>query len=234
MTAAMQAAAPVGVSEAARRLGVHKSTVSRQVREGKIPNRGTRELPLVDVEEARRARAANLDHAKRRGGRSPLYAAGGASALGPAGPSGEAGPPEVPFASAELAAVSPSADVAEPAGNPSAPAPGMFVQARAERELWNARRAARDYARENALLVGRAGVEEAMTRAARLLGQRVIAGLASLAGRLAGMSDERTIAALLREEATQMLARAGEDIAQAAEDPDGGGDDPPAAADPEN
>ena len=48
------------VREAARALGVSHSTISRQVASGIIPNRGTAERPLIDVEEARAARAAHL------------------------------------------------------------------------------------------------------------------------------------------------------------------------------
>lgn len=45
----------VKMSEAARQLGVHRSTIGRQVAAGIIPNRGTDAEPLVDVEEARQA-----------------------------------------------------------------------------------------------------------------------------------------------------------------------------------
>lgn len=54
------------MSEAARQLGVHKSTVSRQVANGIIPNHGTDDKPLIDVEEARRARELGLDFSKQR------------------------------------------------------------------------------------------------------------------------------------------------------------------------
>jgi hypothetical protein len=63
----------VGVSEAARQLGVHKSTISRQVAAGIIPNHGTDAQPLVDVEEAKRARAEGLDRSKQRGQDAPLF-----------------------------------------------------------------------------------------------------------------------------------------------------------------
>jgi DNA-binding transcriptional ArsR family regulator len=45
----------VGVNEAARQLGVSPSTVSRKLSAGAIPNRGTRDRPLVDLDEARRS-----------------------------------------------------------------------------------------------------------------------------------------------------------------------------------
>ncbi|EWY36762.1 hypothetical protein N825_25345 [Skermanella stibiiresistens SB22] len=55
----------VTVSQAAELLGVNKSTVSRQV--GRLyPNRGTEKRPLIDINEARTARSANLNPAMRR------------------------------------------------------------------------------------------------------------------------------------------------------------------------
>jgi hypothetical protein len=72
----------VGVSEAARQIGVHKSTISRQLAAGIITNRGSKEKPLVDVEEARRARDRGLDRSKQRGPDSPLF--GNSSAIAPA------------------------------------------------------------------------------------------------------------------------------------------------------
>lgn len=69
------AAELVGVNEAARRLGIDPSQVSRQIKAGIIPNRGTADRPLVDVEEARQARAVGLDRSKQRGPGAPLFAA---------------------------------------------------------------------------------------------------------------------------------------------------------------
>ena len=57
----------VGVREAARQLNVNASTISRQLRAGIIPNRGTDRDPKVSVEEARRARQNNLDPSQQRG-----------------------------------------------------------------------------------------------------------------------------------------------------------------------
>lgn len=56
----------VGVTEAARAIGVHKSTISRQIAAGKIPNRGTASAPKVSITEARQARADNIDPAQQR------------------------------------------------------------------------------------------------------------------------------------------------------------------------
>ena len=55
------------VADYARHAGIHRSTVSRQVKSGVIPNRappGAR--PLIDPVEADTARATGLDHGKRR------------------------------------------------------------------------------------------------------------------------------------------------------------------------
>ncbi len=59
----------VGVRAYARMIGVTPGTISRQVASGAIPNRGTRDKPLIDPEEATKARARNLNplKARRRG-----------------------------------------------------------------------------------------------------------------------------------------------------------------------
>ncbi len=46
-------------------LGLNKSTVSRQVSKGLIPNHGTAWAPLIDVGEARAVRDRDLDKSKR-------------------------------------------------------------------------------------------------------------------------------------------------------------------------
>jgi hypothetical protein len=49
------------LTAAAREIGVAVSTLSRQVKAQKIPNRGTPERPMVSLSEARAARADNLN-----------------------------------------------------------------------------------------------------------------------------------------------------------------------------
>lgn len=56
----------VGIREAAKALGVNASTISRQVAKGVIPNRGASGAPKVSIDEARRARATNLDPSQQR------------------------------------------------------------------------------------------------------------------------------------------------------------------------
>lgn len=66
------AAALMGVRDYARRVGLNPSTISRQIRKGAIPNRGTRDRPLIDPAEADQARANNLQHLKARNRGGPL------------------------------------------------------------------------------------------------------------------------------------------------------------------
>jgi hypothetical protein len=56
----------VGIREAATALEVAASTISRQVKNGIIPNRGSAFAPKVSISEARTARAERLDPAQRR------------------------------------------------------------------------------------------------------------------------------------------------------------------------
>src|SRR5262245_23925645 len=64
----------LGVRAAARELKLNPSTISRQIAAGIIPNRGTSEVPMVDLKEARTAREAHLDRSKQRGPSAPLFA----------------------------------------------------------------------------------------------------------------------------------------------------------------
>lgn len=55
------------VAQYARHAGIHRSTVSRQVAAGVIPNNAAPgKRPMIDAAEADAARAAGLDHGKRR------------------------------------------------------------------------------------------------------------------------------------------------------------------------
>lgn len=75
---------PVSLTEAAKQLGVHKSTLSRQVAAGIIPNRGEPGgAPMVNVDEARVARTQGLDRSKQRGDGAPLFSAAIAVAAAP-------------------------------------------------------------------------------------------------------------------------------------------------------
>ena len=73
----------VGMREAARRLAQNPSTVSRQIATGIISDHGRVDAPLIDVEEARAARAAragHLDRSKQCGSETPLYTGDGPAA----------------------------------------------------------------------------------------------------------------------------------------------------------
>lgn len=56
----------IGLRECARQVGVHHSTIVRQVARGIIPNRGTPEAPKVYISEARAARERGLDLSQQR------------------------------------------------------------------------------------------------------------------------------------------------------------------------
>jgi phage terminase Nu1 subunit (DNA packaging protein) len=62
----MQQATLISPAEYARRQNLNRSTISRQIKAGKIPLRNG----LVDVQAANRAREQNLDVRKQRGGRA--------------------------------------------------------------------------------------------------------------------------------------------------------------------
>lgn len=81
MQATSEAAASlVGLREAARLLTesgkpIHHGTLSRQIQRGQIPNRGTAEKPLVNIDEVIRWRAANIDpRLQRPASPAPLLA----------------------------------------------------------------------------------------------------------------------------------------------------------------
>ena len=73
----------VGVHEAARRLARNPSIVSRPIATGIIPNHGRVNAPLVDVEEARAARAGHLDRSKQHEPEAPLYTGDAPAAAAP-------------------------------------------------------------------------------------------------------------------------------------------------------
>jgi len=108
---------PIGVTEAARALGVHPSQIRRNLKAGLFPNRGLPGRPLVDVDEARYARAKGLDHSKQRGPRAPLFASNGhvpvdgADSGDAAAPDGEAGTTYQDFRSRREAAMAAKAEI---------------------------------------------------------------------------------------------------------------------------
>lgn len=57
---------PVSLSEAARLVGVHKSTLSRDLAKGLFPNLGSDGAPLVDVAQVIAGRSRGIDIAMRR------------------------------------------------------------------------------------------------------------------------------------------------------------------------
>lgn len=153
----------VGVSEAARQLGVHKSTISRQVAAGIIPNRGTPDAPLVDVEEAKAARARGLDRSKQRGPDAPLFSA--SSAIGPA-----------PVAEEDEAAT--------PAAQPGRPTGGIdYQKARTAREGYQARLAQLDLEKQLGNLLDKGEVVDAFFTMGQRLRELLEAARLELQGR---------------------------------------------------
>lgn len=217
MTAAMQAAsssAPigaaatlplVGVSEAARQLGVHKSTISRQVDKGLIPNRGTPDRPLVNVDEARRARGENLDTSKQRGAGSALFG-GGEDGVAKAPTSG-------PYRQAEASSLaSPGGptsdaddDLLDEAPDPRAAKDDSYVTESKRVKSLQGDMLARKLAEQDGLLVGKAGVEREFETLFQAMAERVSTAARSIAGQLATMTDEREIAQLLRQTLDQAM-----------------------------
>lgn len=190
------------LTDAARELGVHKSTISRQVAAGQIPNRGTARAPMVDVDEARRARDESLDPSKQRGPDAPLFAP----------ERGEGGE-----------------DLDDDAGADSLPGPAParggarstgelnYLRVRTAREAYAAKQAQLDYEREAGQLCDRAEVQDAFYE----LGQGLRDGLErrahSLAQRLAGMTDIAAIRAVIAAEDEALLKRLTDDFARRAQ-----------------
>lgn len=211
MTASMAGAAGpatshlVGVREAARQLGLNPSTISRQIARGAIPNRGTADRPMVDMDEARRARAENLDPSKQRGPNSPLF--------------GEAPPPPDP-PDLEPTPLAEAEDEDQPAPMPAPAASNdAYKRAATAEKQTKAAMGLLSLKRQAGALVGKAGVESATEEAWRSLRDRILAISQQVAGRLASMSDEREIRTFLRAELSRTLADAAAAIDDLGPDP---------------
>ena len=179
----------VGISEAAKLLGVNKSTVSRQVAKGIIPNHAEPgRPPLVDPDEARLARTQNIDTSKSAtpglGLRQELFSAAPVS-----------GQSEMPLADDED-----DADEDKAAGSDDTVDREKlsYNTARTASVAVQAKRSQAEYLREIGQLVATADVERAAQDHARSLRDRLLALPNQVAGLLASESDERKCAALLR------------------------------------
>lgn len=186
----------VGVTEAARRLAalglrIDKSTLSRQISKGLIPNHGTGRRPLVRVGEVQRSRLANIDPSMQRGEHSTLH--------GDAPPAAEPDP-------APDAADEPALDFeADPPRQHGDPDRLSFNTARTAREAYQAKNAQLDYEQRVGKLLDRREVESAMFT----LGTQLREGLQRLAdtmpATLAGQTDPAVIRTALETAHAKLL-----------------------------
>ncbi len=169
----------LSIRGAARRLGKSHSTISRYVQGCPGLNHGTAERPLVNVEELRRHRAANLNPSRIGSHAGRLLGEGD----------------QTPVAAAEL-----------PPAATKAPDGPNYIVAKAVHETVRAQRARVDLDEKRGLLVPRAEIEDAVFDAGTVL-QRDLLGLGpQLAERLAAMANPREIAELLETEYRKVLA----------------------------
>lgn len=184
----------VGISEAARALGRNKSTISRQVASGIIPNHGEPGKPLVNIEEARAAIAANVDRSKSS-----------TPGLGVRSPDG--------MEHEQSKAVQP--DLGLDDEDDYAPAAGADEQVSADKLSYNtartalsavqAKRAQMDYMRETGQLTPRVDVERAAEDHARILRDRLLGIAPQIGGMLATETDERKCAAIVSKAIKECL-----------------------------
>jgi len=186
----------VNVSQAARALGLSKSTVSRYL--GGYPelNRGTDKRPLVDLEELRRHRADNV-HLE----------------FNPAGRSGPVGAGRVSDEVAESPALV-AAPADPPADAPTAPArPGAtYNDARAEREAVAAQRARIELDEKLGKLVPTSEVEDGAAQAAATVQTGMMRCARELPERLAHMTDPAEIRDTLETEFRRVLGQLATDL----------------------
>lgn len=188
----------VGVSEAAKALGVNKSTISRQVAKGIIPNHAEPgSPPLINIDEARLARKTDIDTSKSatrgvglRAGDDLFEAPDEADAVLPDEPAAGPDKDRLSYNTARTAAVALQAQ-------------------RAQLELM----------RELGQLVPASEVERAAQDHARGLRDRLLGLPQQIAGELSGQIDERKIIAILTTALKACLAAAVNEMDQ---DPTGG------------
>lgn len=172
-----QAQELVGVSEAARLLDRNKSTISRQVAKGIIPNHAAAgQPPLINIEEARQALRHNIDTSKSATRGVGLRAG---DDLFEAEDDVEAALPDEPVA-----------------GGPDKDRLS-YNTARTAAVALQAQRAQLELMRELGQLVPASEVERAAQDHARSLRDRLLGLPQQIAGELSGQTDERKIIAIL-------------------------------------
>lgn len=202
MTTTDTAPALLTVTEYAKLAKLNKSTVSRLVARGIIPNHAAPGAPpAIDAAEADAARLAQLDRSKIPG----LLQAGGEmkTALGLGEPAGEP-------AGAEASA-------GAPAGLPRST--DGYQKARTARETWQALEAERSYRAAIGELIDRNDAADALGEILKTMQRGFAQRIQSLAERLVGMAEPDRIAAVIREEDRKIFENLSLSLQRLAEEP---------------
>lgn len=171
----------VSVSECARRIGVHKSTISRQIAAGIIPNRNPQGTPpMVNPDEALAARRQNVD---------PLKSSSAGIGL-----------------RFEDEAADEGFGMQSPMASSHAQQKLNYNAARTATEAIKAQQAQLDYLKNTGVLVEKAAVEREEFELGRRLRDRLMALPRQISGVLAVETDERQIESLLRNALRDCLA----------------------------
>lgn len=181
----------VGISEAARALGRNKSTISRQVASGIIPNHAEPgKPPRINIDEARAAIAANVDRSKSSTPGLGVRSSDGMEQNGGQPTLGLDDDYDAPPAAVDDQG---SADKLS------------YNTARTALSAVQAKRAQMDYMRETGQLTARADVERAAEDHARILRDRLLGVAPQIAGALATETDERKCAAIVAKAIKECL-----------------------------
>ncbi len=167
---------PVSLSEAARIVGVHKSTLSRDLAKGLFPNHGSHAVPLVDVREVVAGRSRGIDIAMRR--QAPAVDQFGG-----------------------LFDAEPMATTRLPIGADATLANERIRKTRAEAD-----RAELDNAERQGALCDRAEVEAAALDLGTELRNMLENRVHGLAQRLVGQPDQKSVMRILEEDVRDVLA----------------------------
>ena len=178
----------VSASEAARRLGVDPSQITRGIQSGLIRDHAPPGLgrPIVDVVQAREARQSGLDRSKQRGIRSPLFAP---DTPPPAAATPAPEPPET-VAAAPVAPAARDAAPEEEGRDPS------YQASRARRETAAAEKAEIELAQLRGRTLARAEVMDVALRLGQMPRDALEARRIGLAQRLAGLDVPAMIGVL--------------------------------------
>ncbi len=175
----------VGLREAAKLLrdsgyAISHSTISRGIRDGAIPNRGSDARPRVIVSEVISARSENVDQSKQRGATASLL--------------NDDVPSEAEEAAPEEQAVK----------TPAARRPN-FNHARTATESIKAQLLKIDLEQKRGTLLDRRATLDAIESLLRIIRDRMLARHDVIAATLAGRTDQAEIRVLLENEDRRLL-----------------------------